>query len=296
VVPALIGLAACWGLLYVLLRSSLPKKIARALTLAIAAPCPPLRHPHAVRRHHSPRPPHPPGPRPFPVLDTPDRPSRPGQTEKQPDLPFMWFAVGMVVIVRAGFFVAALAEIPPYAVAVVGACILLLANSFRRAMDTPTAVKKAPWAILGFAFGMDLVVFGLGNAGLIAVLADHLDPAVRTSALGASLLPGLVVATVSSLLNNHPGLIIGSLTLLGFTGLAQPSFDTAYASMVLGSDLGALLTPIGTLASLIWFHLLRQSGHRYTWWDYLKITGTVIPVSFALALCGLYVTAVLKGV
>jgi arsenical pump membrane protein len=207
----------------------------------------------------------------------------------------MWFGVTVVVLVRIGFYAASIAGIPPYIVAMAGAAILLLANAHRRVMDTRSAMRRAPWAILGFALGMDLVVFGLRNAGLIGLLASWIGPAVRGTAWGPPFLAGGLTAVVSGLLNNHPGLIIGSLTLLELHGLTRSVLDVAYSGVVLGADVGALITPVGTLASLIWFHLLRQNGHRYSWWAYVKVTAVVIPLTFGLALCGLYAEALLRG-
>lgn len=288
---AIVGLAACWTLLYAILQPALPTSL-EPVPVPNVAPDPPVGHPHAARHHRPPVPPH------HRIRSGthglhPTAPMRKSGWEKPtPDLPFMWFAVAVVVLVRVGFFVASLVHVPPYLVAATGASVLLLANAVRKVMDTPSAVRRAPWPVLGFAFGMDLVVMGLRNAGLIDLLANLLAPVVQTI-LGASVVPGVVVTAVSSLLNNHPGLIIGSLTLLEYDGISRHLFATVYAGVVLGSDIGALLTPIGTLASLIWFHLLQQDGRRVTWGEYLRITAIVIPASFGLALLGLYTTALL---
>jgi arsenical pump membrane protein len=278
----------------VVFRRDLPAQIG-----AVAAPSPepepPLPphlrpHPHALRRqplpHPIPLPPHrlPPPP---PHGHRPPEPP-PRQTPAPGNPGFMWFAVGVVVVVRIGYFAASLYHIPTYVVAVAGAAFLLLANMRHRVVDPRESLRKAPWAILGFALGMDLIVFGLRNAGITGFVAQIFGPAIATRPEGAAFLPGLLAAGVSALLNNHPGLIIGSLTLLQIVGLQKHGLHTAYSGVVIGSDLGALITPAGTLASLIWLHMLRQEGHRYTWWDYVRVTAMVIPLSFFLALCGLY--------
>ncbi len=288
--PAVIGLTSCWLLLYGVFFRSLPSQIDQNGKPEAGWLPRVLPHPHAVQRPHTPPPPPHDGPPPAPPRHR--HPVNlyagpPSHHRRRPDYPFMWFAVGVVVAVRLGFFLASLVSIPTYAVAVAGAAVLVAASYLRGHRGIRHTIRTAPWPILGFALGMDLIVFGLRHAGLIGVTAGWID-AVHTSPLAASTLPGLLTTGVSALLNNHPGLIIGSLSLLEVPGLVGIPFHTAYASVVLGSDLGSLVTPAGTLASLLWFHILQQNGQRHSWWDYARVTCVVIPISFGLALAGLY--------
>ncbi len=300
-IPALIGLGTCWFLLYAIFRKVIPADLtaSAASSAVVLRPPVPLPHPQAPRgRHLS-------GPDRWPwarhrhhALPSPSihhQPPSPDPERSEPDLAFMWFTVGVVVLVRLGSLVASLLGVPTYAVAVTGAGILLVENLHHRVVNTRLAIQRAPWAILAFVFGMNLVVFGLRNAGITEFLAEWLGPAIRTSLVAASVLPGTLVAWASALLNNHPGLIIGSLTLSEIEGLAGSTLHVAYSGVVLGSSLGALLTPMGTVASLLWFHLLRQHGHTYGWWEYTMATLAVIPASFAAALLTLYGISVLSG-
>jgi arsenical pump membrane protein len=319
VVPAMVGLAAVWGLLYAVFWRSLPEQVDAAGKSPVSGGRPPLLfpHPHAPRlvapppgalpherfrpplptRQPPPPPPSllpPPAPPALPASPAPPAPPAPERLPFEPDFPFMWFAVGVVILVRAGFFAASLFGVPTYLVAMAGALVLLVANARRRLVDTRETLKKAPWPILAFAFGMDLLVFGLRNAGITVLLAHKIGPVIHGSALALGFLPGLLAAVISSLLNNHPGLITGALMLLDMGGLAGHTLHIAYSGVVLGSDLGALFTPIGTLASLMWFHILRQHGRQYSWWDYVKITLVVIPLSFLLTLCVLFGVSLLS--
>lgn len=144
-----------------------------------------------------------------------------------------------------------------------------------------------------FAFGMDLVVFGLRNAGITGYLASWFAPVLGTDPLVASVLPATLTATISCLLNNHPGMIIGSITLAEIADIGRQALLVAYTGVILAADLGALLTPVGTLASLLWLHTVRQRGFNYYWVDYIKVTLSVIPLSLLVALLGLYLIAII---
>lgn len=312
-VPALFGLAVCWVMLYAVFSRTLPERLSssKALTPPSLPPeeplPPPYGGPHRLNLSAPPPPPPPPGGLPVPPrhLAHPHAPPPPEPPPLytpatsvhhfKPNPTFMWFAVSVVVLVRIAFFAASGVGIPTALVAAVGALILLLGNLHTQVVEARAAIFGAPWPILGFAFGMDLVVFGLQNAGVVGILARWIGPGVATNPLVTSFAPGLVTAAISSLLNNHPGLIIGSLTLKQIPALSVPTLHTAYSGVVLGSDLGALLLPVGTLAGLIWFHLVREKGYVYTWWEYVKVSLAVIPISFLASLAVLYGMALLMG-
>ena len=98
---------------------------------------------------------------------------------------------------------------------------------------------------------------------------------------------GGLVSVLSNLFNNHPALMVGTITLTEM-GLDPITLKTIYLANIIGSDIGSLLLPIGTLASLIWMHILRKNKIKITWKDYLSVTLIVIPISTIVTLTLLY--------
>ena len=182
------------------------------------------------------------------------------------------FLTGWVVLVLLllGFFLLEDTGIPVSAIASAGAAILWIVAARGHVISTRKVLRDAPWSIVFFSLGMYLVVYGLRNAGLtgyITQILDHLaDSGIWTAALGT----GVLTALLSSVMNNLPTVLIGALSIEAShsTGLVREAM--IYAN-VIGSDLGPKITPIGSLATLLWLHVLARKGVRITWGYYFRV-------------------------
>lgn len=189
--------------------------------------------------------------------------------------------------VRISLFIASYIQVPVSIVAVLGS-IFLLGWRWTYFKIPPTDMfKKTPWHILLFAFSMYVIIYGLNNIGLTHWLATTLEPIVSGNQLHASIMMGVILSGMSNLFNNHPALMIGTLTLTNM-GLDPLTLKISYLANVIGSDIGSLLLPIGTLATLIWMHLLKQEKIPFTWGQYLKVTLVAIPITVLFTLIVLY--------
>ncbi|UUZ87173.1 hypothetical protein LJK88_46910 [Paenibacillus sp. P26] len=112
--------------------------------------------------------------------------------------------------------------------------------------------------MLVFAFSMYVIIYGLRNIGLTEWLIHFMQPLVAGSLLHASVMMGLLLSVLSNLFNNHPALMVGTLTLTNM-GLDPLTLKIAYLAAVIGSDIGSLLLPIGTLATLMWMHIVKKA-------------------------------------
>ncbi|HZG73845.1 MAG TPA: arsenic transporter [Chondromyces sp.] len=196
---------------------------------------------------------------------------------------FMLKVLSFVFIIRCLLFVASYFSIPIELVAVLGSLILLVWRWYHLRTNPVDILQKTPWHILVFAFSMYVIIYGLHNVGLTETLVALCEPIVNEGLFYASFIMGGVVSVLSNLFNNHPALMVGTITLTEM-GLDPLTLKTIYLANIIGSDIGALLLPIGTLASLIWFHILKQNKIQVSWKDYLSVSLIVIPLTTILTL------------
>lgn len=206
---------------------------------------------------------------------------------KQKRTKFMLKVLGFVFLMRCLLFVASFLSIPIEIVAVLGSLVLLIWRWYYLRTNPVDILKKTPWHILIFAFSMYVIIYGLHNAGLTAALVQWLEPLVSQHLLYASFAMGGLVSILSNVFNNHPALMIGTITLTEM-GLDPVTLKTIYLANIIGSDIGSLLLPIGTLASLIWMYILKQNKIKVKWKDYLSVSLIVIPLTTVVTLFLLY--------
>lgn len=200
---------------------------------------------------------------------------------------FMRNVLLFVFAVRVSLFVASFVSIPVSLMAVIGSLVLLGWRWAFLKIHPGDMLKKTPWYIIVFAFSMYTIIYGLNNIGLTDWLIQFMHPMVSGSLLNASVIMGVLLSVLSNIFNNHPALMVGTLTLTHMN-LDLLSLKIAYLANVIGSDMGSLLLPMGTLATLMWMHILRKGKVRITWLEYVKITAVVIPPTVLFTLVVLY--------
>ena len=200
---------------------------------------------------------------------------------------FMLKILAFVFVIRCLLFVASYFRIPIEIVAVSGSIILLIWRWYYLRTNPKDILRKTPWHILLFAFSMYVIIYGLNNIGLTAYLISFCKPIVSKSLLHASFLMGGLISVLSNIFNNHPALMIGTITLSNM-GLNPITLRTIYLANIIGSDIGSLLLPIGTLASLMWMFILKENDIRVPWKEYINVTIVVVPTTVLFTLYLLY--------
>jgi arsenical pump membrane protein len=154
-------------------------------------------------------------------------------------------------------------------------------------IDVRRILWEAPWQVVIFSLGMYLVVFGVANAGLTSVVAFALEWLGKQGSTVGALVAGYGAAVLASITNNMPSVLVGALGIHAATqGGNQHAVQHALRhgahikqvfifANVIGNDLGPKITPIGSLATLLWLHVLDRRGVHIGWGQYMK-TGIVL--------------------
>jgi arsenical pump membrane protein len=206
------------------------------------------------------------------------------------------FRMGWVVLalLLIGFFGLEPLGVPVSAIAATGALLLLAVAARGHVISTRKVVREAPWQIVVFSLGMYLVVYGLRNQGLTAYLAGWLDFFATGGIWGAAFGTGFLTALLSSIMNNMPTVLVGALSIDASQASGAVKEAMVYAN-VIGSDLGPKITPIGSLATLLWLHVLARKGMTITWGYYFRV-GVVLTVPvLAVTLAALALRLSLAG-
>ncbi len=145
----------------------------------------------------------------------------------------------------------------------------------RAPKELGACLKRAPWPLIPFILSMFVMIISLNGAGVTALIGDFLGSDHAVFKYGVSSF------VASNLINNIPMSVLFSSILESFEG--GNVMQAVYATVV-GSNLGACLTPIGALAGIMWGNILRQHNLKFGYLDFLKIGLTVAIPALAAAL------------
>lgn len=184
-----------------------------------------------------------------------------------------WAVLGVLL---AGYLLSEPLHFPVSLPAALAAVVFLGLATRSGALSSARVLREAPWKIVVFSLGMYLVVFGLRNAGLTAYLSDALRGAGHAGLIPSAFASGFGAAGLSAVMNNMPTVLVGALSIHGahLGGLAHTA---AIYGNVVGSELGPKFTPIGSLATLLWLHVLETKGITISWGHYFR-QGIVLTV------------------
>lgn len=140
--------------------------------------------------------------------------------------------------------------------------------------------KKAPWSLVPFVLSMFIIVMALKEKGVLDSLVKVFDN-MSTTKVGQTYIYGITSFLSCSLINNIPM----SVAFASILENSTTPISTLYATII-GSNVGALLTPVGALAGIMWLSSLKQHQINFTFMTFIKY-GVIISIPILLVGIGM---------
>lgn len=191
---------------------------------------------------------------------------------------FSWFFLGLLLV---GYYIGDMYDLPVSIFALGGALVFLGIASYYNCAKAYLTIKSAPWQIVWFSIGLYIVVYGLKNGGLTEYITIVIRELVSMGDRVAIVGVGFISAVLSAVMNNLPTIMIMDIALKDIGNI-----NLAYANII-GCNLGPKMTPFGSLATLLWLHVLSKKGVNIGFWEYSKFGLIVTPPILLVVLLSL---------
>ena len=196
--------------------------------------------------------------------------------------PLFYMSWLFLALLLFAYFIGDAYHLPISLFALGGGLLFLALASYMKAARAGLTIKNAPWQVVWFSIGLYIVVYGLKNAGLTDYLASVLKDLATQGDMVAIVATGFISAILSAVMNNMPTVMIMDIALVDI-----PNQALAYANII-GCNLGPKMTPFGSLATLLWLHVLAQKGVKIGFWEYSKFGLLVTPPILFVVLVSLW--------
>ena len=197
-----------------------------------------------------------------PIVATPNE-------EKIKEKPLLIVGIVHLVLCLVFLMISSYIGVPMWLVSLslfITLCITVLIMRYQK-REKPVilfrTIRRMPWELVPFMLSMFILVISLRESGITATLTSVLE-----THLGGSHAPtfayGIASYLVANLINNIPMSVL-------FADLANlaPTSGAIYGTIV-GSNLGACLTPVGALAGIMWADILRREGVKFDYRDFVR--------------------------
>ncbi|HQC74817.1 MAG TPA: ArsB/NhaD family transporter, partial [Bacilli bacterium] len=124
-----------------------------------------------------------------------------------------------------------------------------------------TSLRRTPWSLVPFVVSMFAFVLVLNRDGITTSIAGWLGK--MNPIMGF----GLTSFLAANIINNIPMTILYTDILESVLPIAQ---TPALYAAVIGSNIGAYLTPIGALAGIMWMQILKKQEINFSFPKFIK--------------------------
>jgi arsenical pump membrane protein len=128
--------------------------------------------------------------------------------------------------------------------------------------------KRLPYALIPFFLSMYVIVASFIARGVSTAFGDILNKGCEVFTYGYSSF------IISNIMNNIPMSIFYETVAASLSGIAKTK--AIYASII-GSNLGAILSPLGALAGIMFSSLVRKKGIKFSFLDFFKY-GVIVSI------------------
>ncbi len=197
------------------------------------------------------------------------------------------WSFAVLALLLTGYFLAQPLGIPVSLIAALGALVMLpLAGRWVSRKDSAVnpidkVWREAPWQVILFSLGMYVIVFGLCNTDLTPLLSQLLQQLSGWGLTQVAMGTGLLATLLSGLSNNLAAVLINALGIHDVFGINSAVREVMVYGNVIGCNIGAKITPIGSISTLLWLDILARKGQPMSWGEYVRIAPILtIPVLF----------------
>jgi len=209
--------------------------------------------------------------------------SLPDPASVVPNHTYFLVCITVLVAVLVGYFLAPLLGLEPYVFAFAACAVLLFAGMANGRVHI-RFVREIAWDLFPFVIGLFIAVQGLENLGIVGVASRWLaemspgTPQMLLATAGAT-------AFASNIVNNLPAALIARSVLLS----AHAHTGTVLAALI-GSNAGPMITPFGSLATMLVLALARRDGEEVHTGQLVLLGLWAVPVIVVLTALSLSLT------
>ena len=154
-------------------------------------------------------------------------------------------------------------------------------------------LRMMPWKLIPFLIGHFIMIENLSSSGWINIFATRLSR-VFTKLLPSTMGMGFLSALVSNLVNNQPMTILFTRIIENASFVTNDPVKTgSMFALIIGSNMGANFTFMGSLAGLMWVHICAEKGVKISWREFMRYGLMIMPIIVALACLTLFVELII---
>ncbi|MFX0084698.1 MAG: SLC13 family permease [Candidatus Hodarchaeota archaeon] len=163
------------------------------------------------------------------------------------------------------------------------------------------ALEKVEWPLVFFLIGL-LTIVGIGEkAGILEFLAAPIEIIFENNILGGLIFIQWLNAIVSSILDNIPvASVMTSIMDILLENYPNLDFYPLLASVVIGTNLGGNITPIGSASSVQAVTILNKSegdmDMRVTFIEFIRVGGIVTLAHLLIGTIYIFILWIIGGI